>query len=355
MNVALFLKESKLLFDNGTKKLDIVIGNQSADLDSIASAISLAHYLAKVTEKKFIPIINSTKSVIASKKTCTFMFEQLSVDLNDLVFLEDLVHDRIGEVYLVDHNELDKRECDLRLSELVTGVIDHHLDKGEFKNANPRCIDTRVGSNASLIVSMITTGIELDPSFANLLLFPIVNDTSNLTRIAHQIDIDAVEYLTRFASVDRNQLDKKLDNLKFNSDSNETVSELLRQDLKMYTGLWAMSATNKGLVEWIRRGKNVADIVEFMDANDLAFFGILSLHREEGVYKRDLVIFGKEQMVRGFVELKRSDLTFIDAVYSQTNCCAIFKVNDSTLSRKHWQPVLEKYLRGFFHCNNKNE
>lgn len=347
MKVALFLKESKILFNNGAKKLCIVIGNQSADLDSIASAISLAHYLNQATEeKKFIPIINSKKSVIASKKTCTYMFEQLSVDLNDLVFLEDLTHNRIGEVYLVDHNELDKRESeDLRLSELVTGVIDHHLDKGEFKNANPRCIDTRVGSNASLIVSMFT-GIELDPSFANLLLFPIVNDTSNLTRIAHQIDIDAVEYLTRFTSVDRNQLAEKLDGLKFNSDSSETVSELLRQDLKIYTGSWAMSAMNKGLVEWIRRG--VADILEFMDENSLVFFGILSLHREEGAYKRDLVIFGEEQMVRGFVELKRSDLTLIDTSYSQTNCCAIFKVNDSTLSRKYWQPVLEKYLRAFY-------
>lgn len=348
MKVDFFLKQSKQLFDQLGNQLRVVVGNQSADLDSITSAISLAFYLNQTqTEKKFIPIINSTKSVIASKKPCTYMFQQLSVDLNDLIFLGDLTHDRIREVYLVDHNELDKRESeDLRLSELVTGVIDHHLDKGEFKNANPRNIDTRVGSNASLVVAMITQArIELDSSFANMLLFPIVNDTSNLTRITHQIDIDAVEYLMRFASVDRQQLDKKLDELKFSPDGSEPVSELLRQDYKMYTGSWGMSSLTIGLVEWIRRGKNLDDIVEFMNENSLVFFGILSFHREEGACKRDLILLGDEQIVRGFVDSKMPNLTFIDAVYSQTICYAIFKVNDSTLSRKYWQPVLENFLK----------
>ena len=347
MKVDFFLKHSKSLLNKLDSRLQVVVGNQSADLDSITSAISLAFYLNQTTTgKNFIPIINSTKSVIASKKPCTWMFDQLSVDLNNLIFLDDLNRDRINEVYLVDHNELDKRENDLSLGELVSGVIDHHLDKGEFKSANPRNIDTRVGSNASLVVAMIRQAqIELDSSFANMLLFPIVNDTSNLTRNTHQIDIEAVEYLIRFASINRLELNSKLEELKFSSGGSEPVSELLRQDLKMYSGSWAMSSLTIGLIEWIRHGKILDDIVEFVNENRLFFFGILSFHREDGVYKRDLVLIGDEITIRGFVDTKMTSLTFIDAVYSPSTCCAIFKVNDSTLSRKYWQPVLENFLR----------
>jgi len=42
MKVDIFIKQSKLLFNQLGKKIRIVIDNQSADLDSIVSAISLA-------------------------------------------------------------------------------------------------------------------------------------------------------------------------------------------------------------------------------------------------------------------------------------------------------------------------
>lgn len=106
-----------------------------------------------------------------------------------------------------------------------------------------------------------------------------------------------------------------------------------------------MSSLTIGLIEWIRHGEILDDIVEFVNENRLFFFGILSFHREDGVYKRDLVLIGDEITIRGFVDTKMTSLTFIDAVYSPSTCCAIFKVNDSTLSRKYWQPVLEKFLR----------
>lgn len=348
MKVDYFLKQAKL---SVKQQVRIVIGNMSADLDSIASAISLAFYLHHKTGLDYVPVVNSTKSVIVTKKACTFMFEQLSVDLDDLVFIGDLDRDRIIEAYLVDHNELDMREKqDLGMSELVTGVIDHHLDKGEFKNANPRTIDFEVGSNASLIVDMFRQAqIELDPSFATMLLFPIVNDTCNLTRIAHQIDVEAVAYLTRFTCVDRKELNAQLDQFKFGKTDYNNVSLLLAQDCKVYSGdggVFGMSALTFDLVEWIRCVKNFKNVLKFMDNIRVDFFGLLSFHRDEKEeYKRDLVLVGDEATINGFVDLNMSSLALIETVYSHPMSCAIFKVNDPTLSRKYWHPMLEHYLK----------
>jgi exopolyphosphatase len=100
MKVDIFIKQSKLLFNQLGKKLRIVIGNQSADLDSIVSAISLEFYLNQVdAEKNFIPIINSSKSIIATKKPWVYLFQHLSFHLEDLLFIGYLKRDRLKDVF----------------------------------------------------------------------------------------------------------------------------------------------------------------------------------------------------------------------------------------------------------------
>lgn len=359
MKVDVFIKQCKSLFDQLGTQLRVVIGNQSADLDSIASAISYAFYLTNRQDNKsfnFVPVINSTKSVLASKNACTHMFQQLSIDLDDLIYLGDLKErERIRDVHLVDHNELDARESTILGGDetvLVCGLIDHHIDKGRFKSASPRLIDTRVGSNASLVVAAISqANMPLDSSFAHMLLYPILNDTSNLTRITHQIDIDAVEYLMRFANndLDRAQLYAKIDELKFSQDGSEPVGELLRQDYKAFgDAKWGMSSLTFGLAEWLRAGNNLNEIDEFVKTNGLCFYAILSFYRgEQNEYKRDMIVMGDETTLRKFVDVRVANLDQIGqvVVYDKSASYVIFKVTDSSLSRKYWQPVLEKFLQ----------
>ncbi len=100
MKVDIFIKQSKLLFNQLGKKIRIVIDNQSADLDSIVSAISLAFYLNQVdAEKNFNPIINWSKSIIATKKPRVHLFQHLSVDLEDLLFIGYLKRDRLNDLF----------------------------------------------------------------------------------------------------------------------------------------------------------------------------------------------------------------------------------------------------------------
>jgi len=100
MKVDIFIKQSKLLFNQLGKKIRIVIDNQSADLDSIVSAISLAFYLNQVdAEKNFNPIINWSKSIISTKKPRVHLFQHLSVDLEDLLFIGYLKRDWLNDLF----------------------------------------------------------------------------------------------------------------------------------------------------------------------------------------------------------------------------------------------------------------
>ena len=82
----------------------------------------------------------------------------------------------VFKVVLVDHNELDDKEKSMGLANLVTSIVDHHLDKNEFQQVNPRIIDTLAGSNATLISRLFyDSKVEIPESFATMLLFPILS------------------------------------------------------------------------------------------------------------------------------------------------------------------------------------
>lgn len=350
MKVNSFIKQSKRVFNDLNNRLKIVIGNQSADLDSIVSSISLAFYLSSNTETPtFIPIINSSKSIIATKKPCTYLFDQMSVDLDDLIFIGEVKRDRLDQVILVDHNELDQREKDdLKLESLVRGVVDHHIDRGGFSNAPLRLINTGVGSNTSQIANMFAqSNRRIEPSFADLMLYPILFDTSNLTQQTHQPDIDAVAYLKKSASVDQNKLYAKLDELKFARDENENVFDLLRQDYKMYDGKWAMSSVTFSIADWIQKESNLAESIEFMKQNELLFYGILSIFRDSnsGEHRRDLIVFGDDSVIRKLVDLKEESISLLKVQSSSTPSYVLFNVNQIKFTRKYWQPFLHQFLK----------
>ncbi len=168
MKVKEFLKNAHALFASfaaqaNSRRATIVMGNQSADLDSIISSISLSYYLTKLRSSEsslpvVVPIINSTRAVLQTKRECLYLFDTFSIDFHtDLLFIADLQALDAStpyDVMLVDHNELEESEQRLGFSSRVVALYDHHVDKGAFKNVSPRIIDTTVGSNATLIAEL---------------------------------------------------------------------------------------------------------------------------------------------------------------------------------------------------------
>ncbi len=96
MNVNSFLTKSRLVF-NELVQHRIVLGNQSADLDSIVSAISMSFFLTDA-KTQFIPVINSSKEILKSKQECMLLFNHFSINLDDLVFLSEFSKKQIYQV-----------------------------------------------------------------------------------------------------------------------------------------------------------------------------------------------------------------------------------------------------------------
>lgn len=349
MNVNTFVANTRLLF-NGLLKPRIVLGNQSADLDSIVSAISMSFYLTSVNKRDFIPVINSTKEILKSKQECMYLFNYFSIDLDDLVFLSECKPKEIAEVVLVDHNELDEVEKAMDISKLVTAVIDHHLDKQLFPGANPRIVET-VGSNTSHIGKLFQqqSETELSQSFASMMLFPILSDTSNYTSRNCQKDSEVGEYLTNISGLDCNQIYKEIEEAKFNQSHLDT-NTLLKLDYKQYESegvplKWGMSSVTLSINEFIHRQISpVGEIQAFMNEKGLYFFGMLSIYKKDGEFRRDLALFARSKnLVSSFNS--SDELDFLenqsrgdDLFYS------IFEVKDVKKTRKYWQPVLENFL-----------
>lgn len=350
MKVNEFLKNAKNLY-NQIIKASFVIGNQSADLDSIVSSISMSYYLSKLnTSSTYIPVINSTRSIINSKKECLHLFEHLSISLDDLLFISEWNPEKINELYLVDHNELEESLKSLNLSELVVGIVDHHVDKRLFTSANPRIVDISVGSNATLVAELIyKSKIELDSSFASMLLFPILSDTNNLTRRANQKDFEMVEYLQGMTDLDLDKTYQKIEELKFGDGQVEDTASMLKKDYKQYENdgkKWGMSSVNVCVNNWLDKNgeKHLKEINEYMQEKGLYFFGVLSCFKTEtpGEFRRDLAIFGGSEIM----DFSDAKLKFLKKLNVDKHVQGVlYDVSDVSLTRKYWQPVLEKFLK----------
>jgi exopolyphosphatase len=348
MKVCEFVKKSKTLFENLTK-VSVAIGNQSADLDSIVSAICYSYYVWSNSQKVCIPIINSNPSVLKTKKECIFMLEKLSINLDDFVYITDWNKSKIAEVILVDHNELDEHTHSLNLEHLVTGIVDHHLDKGLFTSASPRIINTSIGSNTTQIAEMIfKSNIDFDESFATMMLMPILSDTSNLSCRASQKDFKMVEYLSQFVDFDPVDMYKQIEELKFNNQDLEETPILLKKDYKQYelkSKSWGMSSVTFYIRDWIETGDHLNEVIEFMNEKKLYFFAVLSCYKHENEFKRDLALLGSKELMNLFDRFSSEDLNFGKVIENEKFAVRLYDVTELSLTRKYWQPVLEEFLK----------
>jgi len=361
MNVNLFVSKARLMF-NELSKHKIVIGNQAADIDSIVSAICMSFYLTNTNNNEnksaeFIPVINSSRQILKSKRECMYLLDYFSIDFNDLVFINDFneSNKQVVDVTLVDHNELDDQERLNGFESLCTRVIDHHLDKNNFLNATPRLINTQVGSNASLVANLFkSANLDLlNKSFASMLIFPILFDTNKLTTRASPLDHEMFNYLKSIANfVDWDSIYLKLDEIRFSSnDENEETHVLLSKDFKQYTPInnikWAMSSVNCEVNGLAENSQRLNDIFAFMDEKNLDFFGILSIFKNKnGDLSRDMGLFSKQaNLIECLEEKKNLNLTLVKINLSDDVSYSMYRVSDVILTRKHWQPYLDEYLR----------
>ncbi|EGW33073.1 uncharacterized protein SPAPADRAFT_60386 [Spathaspora passalidarum NRRL Y-27907] len=181
----------------------LVTGNQSADMDSVVSALSFAYFTKLQTEQDVIPLINIPRKDFRLRRDIELLLKSHSITEDVLYFVEDfhqLVSESKVHLTLVDHNNIQGEEIQKAYADKlveVVSIIDHHADEEAFLDASPRIIRS-CGSGSCLIFNYFYENYlsKLDDLSSHsdvieLLLGPLLIDTSNMTQKVEQPDVDA--------------------------------------------------------------------------------------------------------------------------------------------------------------------
>ena len=109
---------------NSPEPRTFILGNSSADLDSVISSLVLAYSLqTSSTDRSYIPVVSCTPIELLYRFDLVYVLKQEGVDLSALLYVNSLDSLRPNdEIILVDHNTEIRSE----FVNYVTRVIDHH-------------------------------------------------------------------------------------------------------------------------------------------------------------------------------------------------------------------------------------
>jgi len=130
-----YLESSKTSLAKG-EKVRIVLGNEAADLDSMASAVLYAYCKSQAGSISYVPMINIPRADFKLRTEAAFLFAHAGVKTDALLFAEDVnlsaLHS-LGklELVLIDHNKLASVQSSFESA--VVEIIDHHKDEGLYK------------------------------------------------------------------------------------------------------------------------------------------------------------------------------------------------------------------------------
>lgn len=190
--------------------LNVVTGNQSADLDSVISSLSYAYFNYVKNKSFLIPLINVSRDRFKLRRDIETLFDIYSINALHLYFADDLKYmlreDQKVNLTLVDHCNIqgdvlkhlfDENKVD------VKAIIDHHEDEKCFLDASPRTIKP-CGSCSSLVYNYWSR--QLDKKEFNdknceivpLLLAPLLIDTSYMSSKVEDDDKMAYESYQKY-------------------------------------------------------------------------------------------------------------------------------------------------------------
>lgn len=338
------------------KPIYLVLGNESADMDSIASALTYSY--ANQNQGFHIPMINILKSELYLRPHVEDVFQELKIDSERILYkdnipaLRSLAYQQKLRLILVDHNKLAPTQE--FFSPYVETVIDHHKEEEDFSyhsvypNLKNKQIKA-VGSNSSLIAESI---LKSDPShmtfhmtseIAFLLQCAILLDTKNFQKDNVQaLDYAMAKKLTELSRENQEALYQRLTDLQ-NNINHFSASEMLKLDFKTYRA--------NDLLYGIARVKRDFDKVADRKTWENAFkeliaernIHLLSALVSIKVEKKDFWVVhankaSLHEAVKGHKELGKCICGSLS-----NECLSFFSLEDG-ISRKSAQPCIQKYL-----------
>lgn len=377
-SISTFLSQAKRQLQQASKNESItsfVVGNESADLDSITSAlvysyIKSSHPEARRTNTVTIPLINIPARDLALRPELTTLLSHANLKPSDLITLDDLPSLPPSKTSwtLVDHNALTGTLASTYSDPTnITACIDHHDDESSVPaTATPRII-TKAGSCCSLItthlhepwvqLALFSSSIGAangqqsylviddtaytstwDAQVALLALGAVLIDTQNLTS-THKVtkhDTQAVKLLEAFINMsprlspkyDREAFYKEIDAAKSDI-SALSLTDILRKDYKS----WSEGDLELGIASIVQglpflREKADAEAsskdtlvracVEFARERSLGLFAVMTAFTNgEGGFERELLLLATEEgkaseAAKRFVEKSAGELKLVE-------------------------------------------
>lgn len=217
--------------------VNVVMGNSSADLDSMVCAILYAYSATLATSELHVPLFNLEREDIELRRDAVTLFQEQKIDYNLVPCVGDICLDSLHSsnqlsLTLVDHNALAPSQNGLE--EAVVTIIDHHKDENTCPQAK-RTIEP-AGSCSTLVLEylLLTSPHAMTRELAIVVLCTILLDTQNLDSSKKSFlpkDIHMAERLIKQTGADRaHYYDTLLE--KRSEIDGLSVRQLLRKDAK---------------------------------------------------------------------------------------------------------------------------
>ncbi|MBB6482180.1 DHH family phosphoesterase [Spirochaeta isovalerica] len=357
-NFKTYLKNIKndLSYD---KPMTVVVGNEAADLDSMATAVLYAYYLKSLDGAvNSVPLINIPRADFKLRTEAVYLFDAAGIDSDELIFAEDLDLKRLNDkdllsLILVDHNKLSTAHSEFL--NCITGILDHHADEkqypeGIFTDIRP------VGSASTLVGELFIKNAEETVSgpVGTLILGTILLDTVNLDPDAGRVtdaDSAVAEKIMAITGLDRKELFDKLQFEKFNVSSLGSY-DLLRKDYKE----WQMGSVKCGIgsvllpvEDWIAKDPGIVSACEkYLKERELdVLFAMNAFTNPE--FTRQIVVYIPDEDLRrktiDFLEASDLGLSEIDSTSVEgSEKCAFYNQANLGISRKKLQPIIKDFF-----------
>ena len=160
-----FLWNAKNIVSRGgwrrVKRLTLVLGNEAADADSVACAVSLAYAFHTANDddsRAYAPVVCVPREDFALRAETLWLLESIGVDVAALTFeheipfgmLSQLVFANAIRLVLVDHNAVEPSSAYGPFADAVDAVVDHHRDEKKVP-ATAAAVIVPTGSCATLV------------------------------------------------------------------------------------------------------------------------------------------------------------------------------------------------------------
>jgi exopolyphosphatase len=334
----------------------VTIGNESCDLDSIACAISHAHFVAEQDDSvASLPLLQCSRSDFELRTDAVWLFSKLNLNASQLLFCEDVVGmlSRLQQVKvtLVDH-ALPTGTVQELPNTVVTEIIDHHVLPDITVGEGCCVVMEPVGSCATLVAEKLlgAEGYAVPTAIATLLLGAIMIDTVGLEKDRGRTtdkDKAIAERLTPLTSIPPAQLYDGLSTARFNT-AGLSVRQLLRKDFKCAeAGAWRLgfSSVVCQLPELLEREGAEEDLCTFCQSQGLEALLILGVWPSADTIHRQIAIFqpARSDLADGLAGVLEADPE-LQCQRMQAEPCILLSQANTKCSRKYVLPLVVDFV-----------